>query len=148
MTQAEQGRILGIDYGSRWVGLALSDPLRILATSYRSLQNDANLEQELGLILEREAVEAVVVGLPLGLNGKKTRKTIEVEEFILRLQASFAVEVIPWDERFTTSIARQTLLAMGTKKQERRKRDGRVDAMAAAIILQGFLDSTKKSLSC
>jgi len=70
-----------------------------------------------------------------------------VQKFIELLKAKLGIEVAVWDERFTTTIAHQTMLAMGTKKKERQKKDGRIDSMAAAIILQGFLDNTKHSYS-
>jgi putative Holliday junction resolvase len=143
-----EGRILGIDYGTRRIGLAISDPLRILATSYGALTNESDVIGQLRQILEKEQITLIVVGMPLSLSGKKTAKANEVEEFVELIRAQCRVEVVFWDERFSTSIARQSMLAMGTKKKERRRRDGRIDSMAAAIILQGFLDSTKRSMSC
>lgn len=145
---AEQGRILGIDYGSQRIGLAMSDPLRILATPHGSLTNNANAIELLKQILEKEQVTLIVVGMPLSLSGKKTAKANEVDVFVEKIRTQCGVDVVPWDERFTTSIARQSMLAMGTKQKQRRNRDGRIDSMAAAIILQGFLDSTKRSMSC
>ena len=144
----EQGRVLGVDYGTRRIGLAISDPLRILATSYRTLINEPGVVAQINDILRKEKIALVVVGMPLSLSGKKTAKAHEVEEFAGVIRTQCAVEIVFWDERFTTSIAQQSLLAMGTKKKERRNRDGKIDSMAAAIILQGFLDSTKRSLSC
>jgi putative Holliday junction resolvase len=67
--------------------------------------------------------------------------------FIERLKNELGIEILTWDERFTTAIANQTMLAMGTKKKERQKKDGRIDSMAAAVMLQGYLDSKKHSRS-
>ena len=86
--------------------------------------------------------------MPLNLKGKQAQKAEEVQSFISELQENIGIEVITWDERFTTTIAQKTLIAMGTKKKERQKKDGRIDSMAAAIILQGYLDCTKHSRSC
>lgn len=144
----DQGRILGIDYGTRRIGLAISDPLRILATSYGVLMMNKEVIRRLMEIVAKEAIALMVVGMPLSLSGKKTAKAEEVEQFVESLRPKSLIEVVYWDERFTTSIAQQTMLSMGTKKKERRQKDGRVDAMAAAIMLQGFLDSTKQSLNC
>ena len=71
-----------------------------------------------------------------------------MQKFIEQLKANLDVEVVAWDERFTTTIAHKTMITMGTKRKDRQKKDGRIDSMAAAIILQGFLDNTKHSHSC
>ncbi len=144
----EQKRILGIDYGSRRVGLSISDPLRIVATSYGALENNRHLIERIREVAEKEDVEFLVVGMPLTLRGGKGHKAEEVQDFIERLKRAVNREIVTWDERFTTSLAQQTMLAMGTKQSERRRKEGRVDSMAAAIMLQGFLDNTKRSLSC
>lgn len=83
--------------------------------------------------------------MPLNLKGQYSQKTEEVQEFIRSLRSHIDIEVVTWDERFTTTIAKQSMFTMGMKKKERRMRDGRVDSMAAAIMLQGFLDSTNRS---
>jgi putative holliday junction resolvase len=141
-------RILGVDYGSRRVGLSLSDPLGIIAQPIESLKNDSSLVPKLQQVVLRENVKLIVVGMPLNLKGQRAQKANEVQDFIERLQKELGIEVSEWDERFTTSIAQQTMLAMGTKKKERQKKDGRIDSMAAAVMLQGFMDSTKHSRSC
>lgn len=140
-------RVLGIDYGSRRVGLSLSDPLGITAQPVDAVKNDDTIWPVLKEIIRRQQVDLIVVGMPLNLKGQKARKAEEVERFIDTLKAETGVNVLTWDERFTTSMAQQTLLEMGTKRKERRAK-GRVDSMAAAIILQSFLDSTKHSRSC
>ncbi len=141
-------RILGIDYGSERVGLSLSDPLGIFASPLGTVRNNAEIWAELRTIVERENVKLIVIGMPLNLKGEKSHKALAVDQFITRLKDETQLEVVTWDERFTTVMARQTLLDMGTKKKERRTNKGRVDSMAAAIILQGFLDSTKHSRVC
>jgi putative Holliday junction resolvase len=85
--------------------------------------------------------------MPLNLKGAKGQKAHEVERFIARFKQETDCEVVIWDERYSSAIAQQTLRTMGTTKLQRRNKD-RVDAMAAAIILQSFLDSTKHSFSC
>lgn len=143
-----QSRVLGVDYGSERIGLSLSDPLGIIASPAGSIRNDKLKWDQLREFVKKHDVALAVVGMPLNLKGQKAHKALEVEEFVEALRRETALEVLVWDERFTTSIAQQTLLAMGTRKQERRKDKGRVDSMAAAIILQSFLDSTKHSRSC
>jgi putative Holliday junction resolvase len=141
-------RVLGIDFGSERVGLSLSDPLGIIAQPIDALKNDSTLFVQLQQLSIRENVKLIVVGMPFNLKGQIAQKADEVQKFIELLKAKLGVEVVTWDERFTTTIAHKTMLTMGTKRKERQKKDGRIDSMAAAIILQGFLDSTKHSRSC
>ena len=143
-----QGRILGIDFGYSRIGLSMSDPLRIIATPYSTLNNDENIWERLQEIVTREGIELFVVGMPTTLRGQKSRKAKEVESFIDGVRNKIGINVITWDERFTTSIAQQTLLDMNTKKKGRNAKSGKLDSMAAALILQGYLDSIKKSLVC
>lgn len=143
----QEERIMGLDYGSRRIGVSVSDPLGITAQALESVENnETGMERLLELIRERH-VTLVVVGMPLNLKGERAQKAKEVEAFIQRLKNRSQIEVVSWDERFTTTIAQQSLIQMGTRRKQRRER-GRVDAMAAAIILQGFLDSKKPSFGC
>jgi len=141
-------RVLGVDYGSERIGLSLSDPLGIIAQPIEALKNDSSLFIHLQQLSTRENVKLIVVGMPFNLKGQQAQKANEVQKFIELLRAKLDIEIVVWDERFTTTIAHRTMLAMGTKKKERQKKDGRIDSMAAAIILQGFLDNTKHSHSC
>jgi putative holliday junction resolvase len=138
-------RILGIDYGSVRIGLSLSDPLGIIAQPIEAYKNDAMFYFHLKHVTAHENVSLIVVGMPYNLKGQKAQKADEVQKFIGQLQEKLCIEIVTWDERFTTTIADQTMLAMGTKKSERQKKDGRIDSMAAAVMLQGFLDRTNHS---
>jgi putative Holliday junction resolvase len=140
-------RTLGIDYGSVRVGLSLSDPLGLIAQPIEAFKNDALLFKNLKQVSARENVARIIVGMPYNLKGQKAQKAEEVQKFVERLKEELDMEILTWDERFTTTIANQTMLAMGTKKKERQKKDGRIDSMAAAVMLQGYLDSTKHSIS-
>ncbi len=141
-------RILGIDFGTTRIGLSLSDPLQILAQPYDTLKNDSHLIARLAEIAKQEEVSLIVVGMPLNLKGEKGKKALEVDLFVGRLKENLSAEVIVWDERFTTVMAHQTLRRMGTKKRDRETNKGRIDAMAASLLLQSYLDSRKRSLSC
>ena len=141
-------RILGIDYGSQRIGLSLSDPLGIIAQPIEALKNDSSLFVHLQQLSTRENVKLIVVGMPFNLKGQHAQKANEVQKFIELLKVKLDIEVVACDERFTTTIAHQTMLAMGTNKKERQKKDVRIDSMSAAIILQGFLDNVKHSHSC
>lgn len=141
-------RIVGIDFGSERIGLAVSDPLGILAHPRGALKNDGSFWTRLTELVKAEGISLVVVGMPLNLKGQKGKKAAQVDEFITRVQTETGLEVVAWDERFTTSIAQRTLREMGIKKMDRRNKKHSVDAMAASLILQSFLDSTKASLAC
>jgi len=141
-------RVLGIDFGTSRIGISLSDPLLIIAQPYDTIRNDRGAMSTLSGIIEAEQVGLVIVGMPLNLKGEKGKKALEVEVFIEHLSRATQAEIVRWDERFSTRIAQRTLVDMGTKRQERRLDRGRIDAMAAAVLLQSYLDSRKRSLSC
>ena len=142
-------RILGIDYGEKRIGVAMSDPLGILAHPWGMVQRSDEGMDDLRQLIERERIATIVVGMPFTLKGEKGPKAQEVMNFLGALRGAFpAVECIEWDERFTTSMAQKTLQTLETKKSGRSQKTGRVDAMAAALILQSFLDSTKHSRVC
>ncbi len=141
-------RILGIDFGSVRVGVAVSDPLRIIAQSVGTYSNDQKLLERLTAVAQEYDVGLVVVGMPFTLRGEKGMKAREVDTFVERLKQNLGVDVVTWDERFTSRIAQQTLIQMGTTPKQRRTNKGRVDAMASALILQSFLDQTKHSQGC
>jgi putative holliday junction resolvase len=137
-------RILGIDYGSRRVGLALSDPMGIIAQPIDAVKQSDRLIVDLRRIVEREHVQVMVVGMPLNLKGQTAQTAQEVQLFVDRLRTEFQMQIATWDERFTTTIAQQTMITMGTKKKERQQKNGRIDSMAAAVMLQNYLDSRKQ----
>lgn len=141
-------RILGLDYGSQRIGVSISDPLGITAQPLLTLQRSDDVVKKLKELAEREAVSVIVVGMPYNLKGEKAFKAQEVSAFIEELRTETGCDIVPWDERFTTVIAQQTLRAMGTKRKDRNQKNGKLDQMSAAIILQSYLDSTKNSLSC
>jgi putative Holliday junction resolvase len=141
-------RILGIDFGTVRVGVAVSDPLKIIAQSVGTFTNNAGIFDTLAAIARQYDVGLVVIGMPYTLRGEKGMKAEEVDKFSSRLKDKLSVDIVPWDERFTSRIARQTLVQMGTTKKQRRTDKGKVDAMASALILQSFLDQTKHSIGC
>ena len=132
-------RILGIDYGSRRIGIAVSDPLNIIARGVTVIPNSPSKISEIKRIALEFGVEKIVVGVPINLKGRSDSMAEEVEEFIRLLATELKVEIVRQDERFTSRIARQTLLDMNVGKMKRRVK-GRIDEMASALILQGYLD--------
>jgi putative Holliday junction resolvase len=133
-------RILAIDYGSRRVGVAISDPMSIIAQGLPTLENNRELFKQLQQIVSDHAVIRIVVGMPFNLHGEKGAKAQEVEEFIERLRAEIGIPVITWDERFTSKLAQGVIRELGTKKMKRRTK-GVVDKMASMLLLQSYLDS-------
>lgn len=149
MSSPVLARILGIDYGEKRVGIAISDALGIAAHPWGMLARDEKLFTSLSELVVSEHITTVVIGMPLTLKGEKGPKAQEVEGFIRELrEMSEDLEIIEWDERFTTSMAQKTLRLLEQKRSKRSNKSGRVDAMAAALLLQSFLDSTKHSRVC
>lgn len=135
----EQTRIMAVDYGSVRIGVALSDPLRIIARPFTTIVNrGAETYSELIEIVHQENVGKVIVGLPLNLAGEDSLKTIEVREFTSKLAEVLEVPIEFWDERYSTVEADRILKQMGYTISGSRKV---VDKMAAALILKDYLDN-------
>ncbi len=136
-------RILGLDFGSKVIGVAISDDLTITAQPLTSIRR-TSLEKDLSSILEIVAgyqVAEVVVGLPINMNGTKGESARKAEAFIEKLQGRLSSMIIPWDERMTTMAAERALLEGDVSRRKRRKV---IDRVAAALILQGYLDSRSR----
>ena len=143
-------RILGLDVGERRVGIAISDPtgtvVRPLQTLVRSSRKE-DFAAIAALVAENE-VGLVVVGQPLSLDGTEGPQARRVARYADALAAYLAVPVVPWDERFTTVAAEEILLqSRGKKKRRRARAEGQVDAIAAAVILQSYLDSRSNGVN-
>ena len=130
-------RIVGVDYGTKSVGIVLADPLRLFVQPYGAFSQDQAVSRLVELD-RTEGLERVVIGWPLLENGEEGLATQRVQQFINRLKKVLPrVEFHKWDERFTSEEARDRLIS---QKQQPTK--GRVDILAAGIVLQEFLDST------
>ncbi|KAB2926320.1 MAG: Holliday junction resolvase RuvX [Bacteroidetes bacterium] len=136
-------RAMGIDYGAVRVGVSLSDPLRIIAQGLTTLPNDGRLLDELVRLIGEHGVGTVVIGNPLHLSGRESESSVAAVRFADALRARTQAECVLVDERFTSVIAHQTLRTMGTTRKQRRDK-GRVDEMASAILLQGYLDRSSR----
>jgi putative Holliday junction resolvase len=134
-----KGRIAGIDYGSRRVGIAVSDPLQVLARGLCTLENDAGLFDRIRAIVQEEGVVRVVVGLPYAPDGGLGEKAREVEGFMRELRKVLDVPLDTWDESYSSNNARAMFREAGMGKKKRQEK-GRVDRMAASLMLQEFLD--------
>ena len=136
------GKFLGIDYGSKRVGIAISDPLRIFASPYDTIIVDSqnNLIKEIEKIIINEGIVYIVFGLPIGMNGKNTSQTNEVNDFIMKFKNNHKLPFSTIDERSTSFQAMKLLNDQGIKHS---KNKSLIDSTAASIILQTFLDSIK-----
>ena len=139
-------RILGLDYGSKTVGVAVSDPLGLTAQGVETIwrKQENKLRQTLARIEELVSeyhVEKIVLGYPKNMNntiGERAQKSLEFKEM---LERRTGLEVIMWDERLTTVEANRTLMEASVRRENRKQY---LDQLAAVFILQGYLDS----LSC
>jgi putative Holliday junction resolvase len=134
-------RIIALDVGSKRIGVAVSDELRILATPRGAIVRTA-LKRDLAAIQDlvaKEEAERVLVGYPIGMAGQVTRQTEQTEKFAKVLANELTVPVQLWDERMTTQAAQAIV---GTSREARV--DGRRDAVAAAFILQSYLDQSDR----
>ena len=136
-------RIMGIDYGTRRIGIAISDELLITAQGADSIERKdlrSDFAKINGLVNEN-GVSEIVVGLPLNMDGTYSAKTKEVVEFLDRLAKTVNVPVKTWDERLTSVQAERSMLEGDLSRAKRRKL---IDKLAAQFILQSYLDSRGK----
>lgn len=134
------GRILAIDYGKKRTGLAVSDPLKIIAGALDTVDT-ARLMDWLKGYLGREDVEQFVVGLPKQTNGLDSENLPRVRAFVQKLEEAFPdVPVVWWDERYTSVMAHRAMLQSGISRKARQDK-ALVDRIAATIILQSYMES-------
>lgn len=132
------GRLLSIDYGLKRVGIAVSDPLRIIATPLDSVDTPL-LFSYLDSYISKENVEVIVVGMPMRLLNTDTHITEDVRKLVVKLQNKYPkIPIRTVDERYTSVIANSTILASGVSKK-RRKDKKLVDKISASLILQTYM---------
>jgi len=133
-------RIVAIDYGSKRVGIAVTDPMQIIATGLTTV-HAKNVIALLKDYIQKEKVECFVVGEPKNLDNSPAQSAPLVKAFIDRLKKIFPnIPVKMIDERFTSKMAKQTMVMSGLKKKDRRKKET-IDEISATIILQSYLES-------
>jgi putative Holliday junction resolvase len=131
---------MGLDVGERRVGVAIGDELGMIASPLTIVRRRAGDLAELRDLAIAKCVDRLVIGLPTGLSGREGPQAAVVRQFADALEAAVGpeIQVVFWDERLTTAVAERTLQESGAW---RRRRKGDVDAVAAAVILQGYLDA-------
>jgi putative Holliday junction resolvase len=133
-------RILCIDYGGKRTGLAVTDPLQIIATALETVATH-DLYTYLKAYFAKEPVELILIGAPLNLDDTPTHATPLVEAACIRLQKEFPqIPIKKVDERFTSKMASRAMVEMGMKKKDRQVK-GNIDQIAATIMLQEYLQS-------
>lgn len=135
------GRILGIDFGMKRIGLARSDPMKMIASPFKTIQAGKNLGETVDLVIkELEEIELIVLGLPLLLSGKDSDTTRKVREFGALLEEKSGLPLVLWDERLTSKQVEKLLIEGNVS---RKKRAAHVDTMSATLILQNYLSQVQ-----
>jgi len=136
------GRVLGIDYGEKRIGVAISDKSKIFAQPLDFVFNNANVYENISKIVKEKEVELIIIGLPLKLNGEESETSVTVREFSHKLNNFLKVNTEFIDERLTTSYAEKLLISGDVKRKDRKKL---IDSLSAQIFLQNYLDKIKNS---
>ena len=141
-------RIMGLDFGSKTVGVAVCDPLGITAQTVETItrKDENKLRQTLARIealIGQYEIERIVLGYPKNMNNTLGERAVKTEEFKSALERRTGLPVVLWDERLTTVAASRVLSESGVRREHRKES---VDQIAAAMILQGYLDSLSKGL--
>ena len=133
-------RYLGLDYGQKRIGIAISDLSNTIATTYDVLANNRNFLESLKKVVESEKITHIVIGLPLHMNGAKGEKAILAEALGEEIKKMIDVEILYEDERLTT-VSAERILIEGDVRRDKRK--NKIDSLAATFILQKNLDRHK-----
>ena len=137
------GRILAIDYGKKRTGIAVTDPLQMIANGLTTVET-SHLYEFLQDYLQREQVECIVMGLPKQTNGEDSENMKRITPFFNRLRKLYPdIRMEYFDERFTSVLAHRAILESGVKKKTRRENKGLVDQISATIILEDYMESRK-----
>lgn len=136
------GRLLAIDYGEKRTGIAVSDPLQIIANGLTTVETSRLLDF-LHDYLQKEEVSTIVVGLPKQMNNELSENIRRIEPFVNRLHKLYPnLQIEYFDERFTSKMAHQSMIDGGLKKKDRQNK-ALVDEISATIILQGYMESKR-----
>ena len=136
-------RILSIDYGKKRTGIAVTDPLQLIAGGLATVST-SELFEFLARYVAQEQVERIVVGKPMQPNGSPSENMARVEQFVARWRKQYpSIPIEYYDERYTSVLAHRTIIESGIRKKERRDNKGLVDTISATILLQDWMESQK-----
>jgi putative Holliday junction resolvase len=147
MIDIEETRVMGIDFGMKRIGIALSDSLKMFAYAHTAIPNGSATFSEIEKIVKDKKVTKFILGIPNEERQKKDSKTSvinDVKKFKADLEKKFGFDVELWDETYTSAIAQQQILESVNKKIKRQNKN-LLDMYSAAIILQEYLDSVKRN---
>ena len=136
-------RVLAIDYGSKRIGLALSDPLLIFSYSYKTILNDDKLWHNLDQVIKEKEIVKILLGVPYQENGNLSSNAPMIFKFKEALSKRYSLEIIEWDESQTSERAKEIIIQTMPGKKKRRDK-GLIDKGSASIMLQEYLDSLIK----
>jgi len=137
------GRIMAIDYGRKRTGVAVTDPLQIIANGLDTIPSHLIFDF-LNTYFEKEPVDAIIIGYPVQMNNTPSESVVFVNEFIKKFKNKFPKkELHLFDERFTSKMAFQTMIDGGVKKEKRKNKE-LIDKISATILLQSYLESINK----
>ena len=135
------GRIMAIDYGKKRVGVAVTDPLQLIATRLETVEAD-QIWQFLDEYFTKEVVELVLVGYPVQLNNQPSEALRYINPFVQKFQQKYTMAIKLVDERYSSKMAFQSMIDAGLRKTQRRDK-GTIDGVSATILLQSFLEQKK-----
>lgn len=133
-------RLLGLDIGERRIGVALSDEMGMIASPLMTIQTSGNVAEEVRALIDRYGIKRIVVGLPISLSGREGQQAKTVRTVADDLAKQLEIEIVYSDERMSSSVAEQALISQKTRRDKRKQH---IDNMAAAVILQGYLDEQR-----
>jgi len=136
------GRLLGLDIGGRRIGVAISDELGVIASPVAMVPRGPNVARELRDLVAKYGAIGLIAGLPVGMSGREGPQAADIRAYTDAIATDVGLPLEYWDERLTTSIAERSLIASGTRRDKRKQQ---VDAVAAAVILQSYLDHQRWS---
>ena len=143
MNDSKSNRILAIDFGSKRIGLALSDPLLIFSYAYKTILNDDKLWYNLDTVIKEKEVNKIILGIPYQENGNLSSNAPVILKFKEALSKRYSLDIIEWDESQTSERAKEIIIRTVAGKKKRRDK-GLIDRGSASIMLQEYLDSLKK----
>lgn len=137
-------RAMGLDVGERRIGVAIADELGMIASPHSVVERRTGDLRQLQDLARANRVDRIVIGLPVGMSGREGPQAATVREFATRLEEDLdpGIEIAFWDERLTTAVAER---ALRERPARDRRQKGTVDAIAASVILQGYLDARKST---
>lgn len=135
------GRIMAIDYGKKRVGVAVTDPLQLIANRLETVDTDL-IWRFLDEYFLKEAVDLILIGYPVQLNNQPSEALRYINPFVKKFQQKYAIEIRQVDERFSSKMAFQSMIDAGLRKSQRQDK-GTIDGVSATILLQSFLEQKK-----